>query len=303
MQFTIREDSDQLLRIGGGGAEAVVYRGGQRAQLLSILVPEPDRRRGIGRALLGAVAQEAYRRGVRSLHADLIERLSDVKGLLGAYGFVVGRGRPVVSMEMEELLTREKVRRALETDLPEYRFISFWEFQLMRPGKLDRFYSSPSIPYWLQDPSRLQPDMSGVVFEEKRHKAVAMAACSERGDSLHVDLLQVRSGKRGEGDMIAALQGMMREVVAEGGPARFRTITFFPARIFIRRSIEMALGLEMNGVAEQTVHASKKLEGPGEGMELAKDPSGGDRGAWRQALAEIPYQENINFKCAWQGGR
>ena len=298
MQFYLTVDNDNILRIEEEeGAQATAYMRGDKAELISISVPEESRRGGIGGELLDTMQKAAANRGVIQMEVDFEDTLTDLSGLLENRGFTLDNGAPIISINLKKLLDSKRVQKVLESDMSGFRFVSLWELQITQQESINYIFSTPKIPLVLAELSRYQQDMSGVVYD-KKGKVVSIILCSERSYDIHVDFLDTAAGSHAAYSL-AALYGMINEVIEQGGADRYDSLTFYATQESIRNSIDRLVGDDGFEEIAKIIFASKDISGMAEHVDMIEDLSGEETESWHDEVAEVPYQDNISFKSIW----
>ena len=178
MQFYKTVDRDDLIRIEDeeGSAVTVLTRGSY-ALLLSLVVPESDRREGRGTALLEVVAGILSARGIKKLEADYLDDIGGLSGFLRETGFSEGSFSPVLSVDLRTLLSKAVVKRAILSEVDGVEFVSLNDLD---PDQWEEFFKSLTRKRLMignADIARFFYDASGLVYDA-RGRLEAFILCS-----------------------------------------------------------------------------------------------------------------------------
>ena len=292
MHFYLVVDSDGILRIEeeeGGQVTASLM--GDEARILSIFVPEKGRRTGIGRMLLSLLSQEAHKRNIRHIVADFAESMSDIQGLLKACGYTMEAGAPVMSIDMEKLLSYNAVKKLLKQKNMGEHFISLWQYQLTHQKSVEDIFKELKLLPEQMDFSRYQLDMSGFVYNDAG-KREAVILCSDYGTWVHVERLDVEGEPDSPAFMVAA-RGMIEEIMERDGADHYSRLTYL--------ALDGKLGQALGKISEKllgTIFAQKEVEPPLEQTELTVDIFPDEKDDWIEELREVPFAYSISFTNA-----
>ena len=294
MQFYLTGDDEGILRIEDEeGAEVTAALWSDEAHILSLSVPPATRRKGIGQKLLSVLSQEASKRNIRYIIADFNDSLSDVRGLLDACGFSMEAGAPLKSIDMESLLSSKSVQKALDQKLPDLTFTSLWNVKTKMRFSVESIICESDLLLAKKDFSQFQQDMSGIVFDKYGKKA-GFILCSEYDTNVHLDFLNVSKGN-GAAVFIAAVSGMINEIIDRNGAARYDKLTYLALNETLDQLLEKS-PIECIG---GTIYAKKEVKAEDEPVELINEVSAEDRDQWIKEISDIPYAYNICYKSAW----
>ena len=114
MQINKIVDNSRVFRLEQeSGASITVRKFGHVGQLVSVQVPDDNRREGIGSALMNASEVILSKEGIDLLTADFSAELSDLSSFYESQGFSLERSAPIKSVDMKKLLTSVTLRKLM----------------------------------------------------------------------------------------------------------------------------------------------------------------------------------------------
>ena len=302
MQIYKTVDSNNLIRLEeDSGAAVTMYQSGSVGIIIAIQVPRSDREEGIGTALLKAAEIEAAKHGIKSLESDFSSKVRGMTELFESRGYEVTKTYPILSMDMAKLISNERVKKILNKNVPGIKFASLEELLMMQWDQLVEILDKFSIRLSSSDLGRFSQSASGVVYDAGGEPK-AFVLSSEKEDSFHVDFLAAPGG---DGSFVmAALQGMLLEVIAKGGAQKYPTLTAISANDTIKKLLENLLGAgNLNQVA-RVMYASRDLTPiDDDDIDIEEDITEGAEDEVRREVRTVLFQDNIAWKPAWQRGR
>lgn len=301
MSCNVVAESKKMFRIeedGGGTITASVLRG--IGYIRYIFVPEENRLGGVGSELLLSAEAELLARGASRIEADYLESYQDVTKLFESNGYEVEPSRPVLTVEMDRLLSSKAVEKAMLFSIDGAFFIPLEDLFGLQIDKVLRVFKKLSIPISLSDTNDFSGMESGIVYDEKMIPK-AFIFCSHIGDDLYVDFLGGASKAEPQFIMMA-VQSMIhavRQDAEEGG--EIRRLIMFAADAEVNTLLRRALGKRQTpDILEETVTAGKDL-GASEHTEASSINSTGmdPEELLNTELSRIPIQKNICWKAGY----
>lgn len=293
-------EDERFLRIEGGeGAAITIYKERSYGHILSITVKEEDRRNGIGRELLGTAEQELFDCGIQWMDADYADSVDSLTDFFRENGFAVKPGADVMSIPMSELLSSQLVKKSLRAASPGLEFIPLSNLSFSQWNELVESFKRQHLRIENQDITRLEQDISGVVYDEGQIPR-AIVFCSEVGGNLHVDFL-FGFEKHMQKYILASLQGMLSALIERDGEVLYSNLTAIAMNKNVPMLMERALDSKKKPrKSGETVYARKKLQGGyDENSELSYEPDTDRRELWRREIRKTPFQANISYKLSW----
>ncbi|MBR3525160.1 MAG: GNAT family N-acetyltransferase [Lachnospiraceae bacterium] len=297
MHFYKIVDNEGYIRIVEECEAAVTFFVNRKeATILSLFVPRSDRREGVGSALLKAAEYEAWNRGVQKIGADYSDEIRGMTEFFEKAGYTLEEKAPVCSIDTAQLLSAEKVKKMLKTEIPGARFASLEELMMKQWDELLAVLSKFHIRLGTGDMSRFSQNMSGVVFD-KTGTEQAVILCSEKEGGIHVDFL-VSAQNDGRTYVLAALQGMLMEIYSAGGAKRYPLITALCVNESITKLMDSVLPDKPEQIA-RAMYAAKEMEAEPEAVEIGEAMDEDEEDEWHREVAKVPMQQNISWKVAW----
>ena len=300
MQFYRTVDNDEYLRIEEDGeASVTVYKNGDLGIILSIVVPEDDRREGVGTALLEVAEAELAKSGIKKIETDFSDRMEGVREFFESNGYRTYPGAPIKSVDMKTLLSSLTIKRALQSEIEGATFIPLSELFVMQWDQLLELLNRFKIRLSNADMARFSQEASGVVYDESETPE-AFILCSENKNGIHVELMAAVA-KAKPIYIMAAMQGMLKGIISAGGAKSYESLTMLTANRQIDSLLDKVLkkGLEPVVIGE-TRYAVKELvnlSGSTEDIEDSIDEDMEDE--WHREVKRVPMQSNIGWKMAW----
>lgn len=299
MRFRKSLSEEHILRIEEeqGGAVTFLCREDTGAgQLLSIDVPEENRRKHIGTNLLLTAEKELSEKGFSRMEADFTDEGEVLAPFFQSAGFEVHKGVPLFSVDMKKLLCSVAVRKALKCRTGSGEFVPVSELFLAQMDDLEDTLAH----FGLRDGFGIEyfsQDLSGVVYNEAL-AIKAMVLCTEGEDFLRVDFL-LGMNKKESAFILAALREMLLRVVKMGGYERYQRLEIVAANeitgTLLSRVLDKGYSPERRG---ETWYAIKTpLSGDGAGA--AEEVEAENDDLWQEEIRRIPFQENIWWKVSW----
>ena len=107
----------------------------------------------------------------------------------------------------------------------------------------------------------------------------------------------------GDGSFVmAALQGMLLEIIAKGGATKFKRLTAISANKSISRLLENLLGSDHLQQVAAVMYAKRNVD-PDENVDILEDFSEGAEEEFRREVRGVEFQGNIVWKPAWYRGK
>ncbi len=303
MQLYKKTDDRDLLRLESEDASSVtVRRLTGRAQLLSVRVEKDNRRKGIGRALLTACEGQLYAEGMHRIEAYYPETMEGMSDFLKAAGYRVEPVAPVVSLDVKGMLSIPAVKQFLTTEQKNTVCISLSE--LLRAGgeAFGEFVSAFALRINNSDLARFDKTISCGVYDEMR-RPKALLLCSRLQEQLVIELLAGLE-QTDPAFIAAAIRGMFRTVVKNGGAAAFHSVSLMIGN----QRMESLIGHFCRKQSEQVritgiMCASKRLTEAGPSEISVSDDIDKDRlFLWEREVRSVPFLANAIFKIPYLRG-
>ena len=301
MQVIITVNSDNIIRITDGkGAFACFGIRGTSAQLLSVYVPEGERKKGVGSALLQAGEKLLSLRKVTLLYADFPEDMEGLSELFSKAGFIKDTEADIFSVSVGTIVYSPKVKKVLYSGKYDSLYIPISDFDL---GMLDnalKFIEKNAAPVSCYGFTHFNRQLSGVVLDDK-NEIVAAVLCSDIGRSLNIDALIGKPSKNPE-YLYAALVGMADALKSNFDESNYIRVTMAAYNNSLLQVLEKSLsdepGIEVIGKA---VTMSKKISNKSarSDVEYLAERDDFMENAWERELGRYPLAKNIVWKAQW----
>ena len=296
MELIKTADNERLLRLETeGGAAVTVAKEGESGRILSLIVPEADRRKGVGTALLLSAATILKGRGYKTLVTDYYQNEA-LAAFLSSLGFTIRESAPVYSVSTESILASPTVKKILKTALDGTEFLPLTDLFLVQWKELCEDLQQRDLGLTDQDMDRFLPEISGGVYDES-HEPRASVFCSEiKGRGILVEFLLANDAKEPK-YVFSALQGMMKAIIENGGSEAFPEIMMVVAnqgvnellkRIFPDTEDLKPIGLTCFArweIPEAAAEHSIREEENEDAAEL-----------WKNEIEDIPFHTNLVVK-------
>ncbi len=302
MQLFLTVDNEDILRIeeDGGAAITISYSDGV-GQILSILVPKDDRREGVGSTLLSCAESMLLKKGVKKLEADFMDSIPELGDFFESAGYEVLKGAPVKAVDMRALLASLTVKRAINNDIDDSKFVPLSELFVMQWDELLELLNKFNIKLGNSDMARFSQELSGVVYDNE-DQPQAFVLCSKNDEGVHVELLAGVSNGRAK-YVISALLGMIKAIVDDGGFKTYPKLSMIAANeninVLISRVLKKGKEAEEKG---HLIYAFKDLKEDNllsYDYDLEKSEDEDMEEEWRREVKKIPLQSNICWKMPW----
>ena len=300
MQFYKTFDNNGFIRIeNDGGSSLTVLKRGGSAFVLSLVVPEEDRGKGIGEALVEAVSRILIKRGVESLEAAYPDRFEEYGKFLSDVGFSEMGSVPVVSVALKTILSDPVIKLAILSKVDGAHFVSLADH---RPDLLEELfvYTRNHLLIDERDIDRFFSEASGIVYDDRGNmKAFILCTLDEEGTSVHVDYIAgLEKGKPQY--ILSAVRGMLTGILEAGGERAFKTITMVAANPDVNDLIQRNFkDKEITSPIGKAVFAVKKLEVTDEGDNVEDIPDEDMENEWRREVWRDRLLANITLKMLW----
>ncbi len=295
-------DSPSLLRLeeGEGGASVTIKKNRSDAQILSILVPESDRREGIGTALLSVSESLLTDEGFTRLYVDFIDSIEGMTELFENSGYELKKEAPVISLDIPSLLKQKIVSSIINQASKDVIFEHLSDVPVNRIDEvLDRL-SKIGIELGNADIARLDKTFSGIVSKMGQLKALIL--CSSSDSRLHVDFLTSFSPD----DpiyVVTAIGGMLNSVI-DAGKENCQKLTLIAGNDSVNALLSHLA--KKSSIEMQTecnvMMASKELKDQkpvAQDIEIEDVPDEDMAEEWKREIRKVAYQRNISWKMPW----
>ena len=300
MQLYKTFDSDGIIRIedDGGSSVTVLNRGGS-AFVLSLVVPEEDRGKGIGKALVEAVSRILAKRGVEKLEVDYPDRFEDYGQFLRCVGFSEASSVPVISVDLKTLLSDQFVKFAILSKVDGADYVPLADLE---PDQLEELfvYTRTHLLIDERDIDRFYNEASGIVYDDRGNmKAFLLCTKDEEESSVHVDIfVSLEKGKPKY--ILSAVRGMLVGLLEAGGERAFKTITMVGANPDVNDLIHRNFkDQEIVNTIGNAVFAIRKLEKTDEEENIEDIPDEDMESEWKREVWNDPLLANITLKMPW----
>ncbi|MBO6148288.1 MAG: hypothetical protein J6O55_02995 [Lachnospiraceae bacterium] len=296
MMPQVTAEENGTVRIEAEGGSATIRLMGERAQLLFMQLPEGERRKGKGRALLKAAEAEASTRSAKKLYCYFSDKAEGFRAFLGGCGYEMRETGSVLSVSIDELLHSAGVQKSLRMNFSDITTSSFENLLIFEREELSDLLNK--LCFELPDGGMERYDYSLSFLSCDKNlspKAVLLSTMSEK---LMVELMLGFSDKSAE-FILCACQEFARalmERMPDGGPERIYLYSCTDNTIkLIRRLLDRQYQLQK----EAAVFCGEKaLEGVGEPLERRLSESA-DAYLWRSEAEAVFAQRNVSEKAAW----
>ncbi|MBR1861724.1 MAG: GNAT family N-acetyltransferase [Lachnospiraceae bacterium] len=274
------------------GASCTLYISEDTARILSIFVPEEDRKTGVGSDLLKACEIEAKALNKSGIVCDYSSELSDFSSFLSSNDYKLSGGELMISFDTGMLLESSAMQKILNSpnnSIETERLSNMMRFQIDEvTGYLNR-------QHIFVDKGRLEgydQTLSVAAYDEDFNiRALLLASGEDEG--IYIDLLSGYS-KTDTRYILAVCREFIEAVAESGGKDKFpniRTLTINESVVPLLRKICDKEG-DLKEEASVT-HAYKILEE--NGVSTIEETTGGVS-FWREEIRDITFQERINEK-------
>jgi len=305
MEFFKTYDKDGFLRLEeDNGAALSLYLHGENAYLVSIIVPENDRREGIGSALLEASWEILSERGIKQIEADFFRSLPGFCEFMKKNGFETEESAPLYSMDIDELLASPVLTKGMKKDVKGASFSSLSKLSAMEWSAFFHFTKKLGACPTNSDFKGYDKGISGVVLDDNG-EIKASVLCSRTEDRVYVEFLS-GDAKTNPAFIMCALQGVARgieEVHTGDGPKSLLLVSVNDGVKGLLKTFEKA-GLkseekDMCVFAKLPVSKEKKKSGDLTVIESIDDNL---ENRWLDETEDIPFQKNISWKLPFSRG-
>ena len=291
-------ENESLFRIEEeSGAAITVSVEGRTGRILSLFVPEENRRKGLGRLLISCAEKALAERNGKMIDTFFPDQNEDLTGFFRACGFTQEEEVPILSVSTETISRSPSVKRIIEQEHEGMEFQALSELFMVQWDELLEVLNDWNIKLNPRDINRFDDEISGVVYDsEFQPQTVVLCSCGER--TLNVELLLSREGLDPE-FMLCALQNMLVNMELKGGSAAFPTLTLIAANKGVNPLIEkLTMGDRVAQKKGSVLRFLKAVE-PEAYADLSILEGTEDRDPerlWWEEIKDIPYQLNISYK-------
>ena len=299
MELYTTVDNERILRIEGDAECAItVCKYHDFGQILSVVVPDDERGKGYGKALISAVGTELKKAGIKRLDVDFPKVREEVVGFFEKTGFENSPGTAVLSVPLAELFASPVVQKAIRASAAGAVFaslseLSFDEFDdlLAKLQESNLYFSNP-------DASRLEQDLSGVIYD-KDNELRSCVFCSENGDDLHIDFLY-GFGKDANIYVLMAIGSVFRNLKASQRKNDYDNLTAINAIPSTAALFKKALGDDKQVLEAETILHMQKVLKSSAGPSLISQRNEEEKDKkWHREVRRTPYQPNVSYKMPW----
>ena len=170
-----------------GAAITLLFHDGV-AGIISIFVPEQDRRSGIGQSLLAVAEREAFLRGAYLMEADFSGSIKGMAEFFDASGFNVRENAPTYMINTGKLLSDKKTQKLLKESTKEGTFVSIEEMSMEQLGMLKGLMSNHGLLIGSSEVRLFSRSLSGIVLDDAG-SIQAFIFTTEEKRNVHIDFL------------------------------------------------------------------------------------------------------------------
>ncbi|MBE5827391.1 MAG: GNAT family N-acetyltransferase [Butyrivibrio sp.] len=306
MQVFITVNSDRILRITDKeGAFLTFEISKDEARILSVLVPESRRRKGIGKTLLAASEKLLLTKGINKIYADFTDHAEGVKELLADVGYTMEMSTDILAVPMGVALYSPKVKKALATGQRAVTCLSLSDLTVTRMRKVFDFLADVGADVTGYDMAHCNNRISTAVFDSEG-KPISVVLCTDMERDLNVDFLISRYSKD-PSYILFAMLGMIEAAKMEGGEERYNRLTMTAYNSNVIALLKSTLSDESNIETISRCMCFSKDISTGDvempDIEYKKDEDDYQESVWEREVFDIPFQKNVLWKSKWQRDR
>jgi len=298
-------DKDGFLRLEeDGGAALTLYLYGKCAYMLSITVPERDRREGIGRALLSAAGDIISEKGSRRIEADFLKSIPGFLEFMKGCGFETEDAAPLYSMDIGELLSSPVVAKAMNRKVKGASFSSLAALSAMGWNTFFSFILRLGAYPTNSDIKAFDMEISGVVFDDEGEiKAAVLCSRVEKG--IFIEFLS-GNARENPGFILEALKGIKKGLTAAREDKSLKSVFLVAVNEGVKgllATLEKG-GLKIEGT-DMCVFALRKVEKKkrnSDGLKVSERIDDGLENKWMNELEDMAFQKNVTWKLPFARG-
>lgn len=299
-------DKDGFLRLEeDAGAALTLYLHRNCAYLISLIVPERDRRKGIGSALLSAAVDIISERGIERIETDFTKSLPGFSEFIEKNGFKTEDQAPVYSTDIDGLISSPVTINAMKKKVKGVSFSSLSKLSAMEWNAL--FSSIKGLGVYPTNPDfkSFDKEISGVVFDNEG-EIKASVLCSHMEDGLLIELVS-GDAKKNPGFILEALKGIITGLLEEHSNESLNTLSFIVSNDGVKgllSTLEKG-GLKLNGtdMCVSAMRPVKKSKKKSSALKVAEHIDESVENSWRHEIESIPFQKNISWKLPFSRGQ
>ena len=299
-------DKDGFLRLEeDAGAALTLYLHRNCAYLISLIVPERDRRKGIGSALLSAAVDIISERGIERIETDFTKSLPGFSEFIEKNGFKTEDQAPVYSTDIDGLISSPVTINAMKKKVKGVSFSSLSKLSAMEWNAL--FSSIKGLGVYPTNPDfkSFDKEISGVVFDNEG-EIKAFELCSRVEGGIHIDIL---SGdvKKNPLFIMEALKRIVTGLKEAGSDKSLKTLSLIATNEGVKGLISTFEkgGLKLNE-ADMCVfarHPVVKGENKSAALKVIECIDENVENSWRREIESITFQKNISWKLPFSRGK
>ena len=302
MQIFVNVFNDRILRISDGAGAVLTFKlmKGQ-AQILTIFVPEDNRKQGIGRSLLSAAQKLLLERGIKFLYADFLEGIEGLVPLFESFDYILLSEVDILAIPMRMIIYAPNIKRAFDMPRGKTTFLPLEQLRMVDKQELLAFLDYLGTPVSCYDLAHYNSNISGVVFD-KAGSPVSAILCRDFGRTLYIGLLASKNPDD-PAVLFATLMGLMDAVKEAGGDDRYQRLIFASYNAKIVELIKHTLGDETEfEVIDKSATMFKRLIAARvskENFEYVMDIDEALQDVWEREVSVMPVQKSIINKAGW----
>ena len=299
-------DKDGYLRLEeDAGAALTLHLHKKCAYLISLIVPERDRRKGVGSALLSAAGAILQERGIERIEADFTKSLPGFLEFMKKNGFETEDHAPVYSMDIGDLLSSPVVEKAMKKTVKDATFTFLSKFSAEQWSAIFSAVKGLGIYPTNPDFKSFDKEISGVTFDNDG-EIKAFELCSRVEDGLHIDIL---SGdvKKNPLFIMEALKGIVTGLKEAGSDKSLKTLSLIVTNEGVKGLIST---FEKGGLklkeTDMCVFARRpvvKGKNKSSALKVVECIDENVENSWRREIENIPFQKNISWKLPFSRGK
>lgn len=298
-------DKDGFLRLEeDGGAALTLYLYGKCAYMLSITVPERDRREGIGRALLSAAGDIISEKGSRRIEADFLKSIPGFLEFMKECGFETEDAAPLYSMDIGEVLSSPVVERAMKKEVKGASFSPLAALSAMGWNTFFSFILRLGVYPTNSDIKAFDMEISGVVFDDEGEiKAAVLCSRVEKG--IFIEFLS-GNARKNPGFILEALKGIKKGLTAAHEDKSLKSVFLVAVNEGVKgllATLEKG-GLKIEGT-DMCVLAQRKVEKKkrnSDDLKVSERIDDSLENKWMNELGDMAFQKNVTWKLPFARG-
>lgn len=298
-------DKDGFLRLEeDGGAALSLYLYRKCAYLISIIVPERDRRKGIGRTLLSAADGILIERGITRIECNFLKSVPNFLEFMKGSGFETKDQASFHSMDIGELLSSPVVAKAMNRKVNGASFSSLAALSAMGWNTFFSFILRLGAYPTNSDIKAFDMEISGVVFDDEGEiKAAVLCSRVEKG--IFIEFLS-GNARKNPGFILEALKGIKKGLAVAHEDKSLKSVFLVAVNEGVKgllATLEKG-GLKIDGT-DMCVLALRKVEKMkrnSDGLKVSERIDDFLENKWMNELEDMAFQKNVTWKLPFARG-